>query len=171
MKRILLIVSAFLLFGCGEDEVYTEEVTYEAVCPAGYAGSSTVTKVATSSKNSSDARNKAQEAARIAAEASLKCEKIYYTQQATYAASCPSGYFGTAVSVTKTVTSPVSAAEAHSQALQEAKAEADEALECTQLQTPSGSGSCGLVQCLGKSKQNNPCKNKTTNCTNLCYLH
>ncbi len=173
MKNFTLIVFlAFFLFGCEKEEAFTEEVTYTASCPTGFQGLKvTVIKTGTSSKSAEDAKTKAQKSAKAEAEAQLVCEKVLYSRDATFTASCPGGYFGTAIRVTKTDTSSVSSATAYNKAYAAARAEAEEALACTQLRTPTGSASCTLVQCLGKSKQDNPCKNKTTNCTRLCYLH
>lgn len=168
---ILFLV--FFLFGCEKEEAsFTEEVSYTASCPTGFQGPQvTVVKTGTSSRGAEDAKTKAQKSAKAEAEAQLVCEKIIYSRDATFTASCPGGYFGTAIRVTKTDTSSISSATAYNKAYTAAKAEAEEALACTQLRTPTGSASCDLVQCLGKSKQGNPCKNKTTNCTRLCYLH
>jgi hypothetical protein len=116
------------------------EQSYTANCPSGDIGDPvTVTKLAgtyTSLISVADANSKALAAATAEANAALACTTVYYNTEQSFTANCPSGYTGTPVTVTKlanTYQSFVSIADANSQALAAATAEANAALVCNQV--------------------------------------
>jgi hypothetical protein len=119
------------------------EQSYTANCPSGYTGTpQTVTKLAgtyTSTISIADANANALAAATAEANAALVCNQIVYWNLAqSYTATCPSGYSGTPVTVTKdsaTYSSIISVDAANALAYNAAQAQAQAAIVCTVIPT------------------------------------
>ncbi len=122
---------------------YNTQQQYTANCPSGYTGTPvTKTKLANTYQSFisvADANAQALAAATAEANAALVCNQIiYYNSTQSYTATCPSGYSGTPVTVTKdtgTFTSTVSQAAANTLAYNAAQTEAQAAIVCTVIPT------------------------------------
>jgi hypothetical protein len=113
---------------------YTSSYTYTANCLNG-SGSSTSTKIATSTISKADADTKAYNAAKADAESNLVC--TFNSTKSYTANTCPDGLSGSYTS-TKSATSTISQADADSKALAAAQADAESKLVCSPSCTPYG---------------------------------